>query len=97
MIATSRNSESRGLGGSVTPSTHGWMSCHSSHRDLQKDPAESINEHLKNLYAEEELTAEATIRKFRSVRIEGTRNNSVVRNSQITAGDGKFYNLPADA
>ena len=33
----------------------------------------TINEHLKNLYAEEELDAEATIRKIRIVRIEGSR------------------------
>jgi hypothetical protein len=33
----------------------------------------TINEHLKNLYEEEELLPEATIRKFRIVRMEGTR------------------------
>jgi len=33
----------------------------------------TINEHLKNLYEEEELKPEATIRKFRIVRIEGLR------------------------
>jgi hypothetical protein len=33
----------------------------------------TINEHLKNLYEEEELSASATIRKFRIVRMEGTR------------------------
>ena len=33
----------------------------------------TINEHLKNLYAEEELNPEATIRKFRIVRQEGER------------------------
>lgn len=33
----------------------------------------TINEHLKNIYAEEELSAKATIRKFRIVRIEGSR------------------------
>jgi hypothetical protein len=46
----------------------------------------TINEHLKNLYAEEELTAEATIRKFRIVRIEGSRE--VVRHIE-------HYNLEA--
>ncbi len=33
----------------------------------------TINEHLKNLYEEEELASEATIRKFRIVRMEGSR------------------------
>jgi len=33
----------------------------------------TINEHLKNLYEEDELNATATIRKFRIVRIEGSR------------------------
>jgi hypothetical protein len=33
----------------------------------------TINEHLKNLYEEEELDGEATIRKFRIVRTEGKR------------------------
>jgi hypothetical protein len=33
----------------------------------------TINEHLKNLCEEQELDAEATIRKFRIVRIEGKR------------------------
>lgn len=42
---------------------------------FQKD-VRTINEHLKNLYAEDELTREATIRKFRIVRSEGTREVS---------------------
>jgi hypothetical protein len=46
----------------------------------------TINEHLKNLYEEEELDAEATIRKFRIVRIEGKRE--VVREIE-------HYNLEA--
>jgi hypothetical protein len=33
----------------------------------------TVNEHLRNLYDEGELAAEATIRKFRIVRLEGTR------------------------
>jgi hypothetical protein len=36
----------------------------------------TVNEHLKGIYAEGELTAEATIRKFRIVRIEGSRQIS---------------------
>lgn len=34
----------------------------------------TVNEHLKNIYAEGELDAEATIRKFRIVRREGARD-----------------------
>lgn len=33
----------------------------------------TINEHLKNIYAEGELTQEATVRKFRTVQQEGQR------------------------
>jgi hypothetical protein len=33
----------------------------------------TVNEHIKNIYAEGELTPEATIRRFRIVRREGTR------------------------
>lgn len=33
----------------------------------------TISEHLRNIFAEEELTQEATIRKFRIVRQEGKR------------------------
>ena len=33
----------------------------------------TVNEHLKNIFDEQELTPEATIRKFRIVRLEGTR------------------------
>ncbi|MBS0181696.1 MAG: hypothetical protein JSS39_04790 [Nitrospira sp.] len=33
----------------------------------------TVNEHLKGIYAEDELAAEATIRKFRIVRSEGAR------------------------
>ncbi len=39
---------------------------------FQKD-VRTINEHLKNIYREDELAPEATIRKFRIVRREGTR------------------------
>lgn len=46
----------------------------------------TINEHLKNLYEEQELLSEATIRKFRIVRLEGER--SVARNID-------HYNLEA--
>ena len=31
----------------------------------------TVNEHLQNIYAEQELDPAATIRKFRMVRLEG--------------------------
>jgi hypothetical protein len=46
----------------------------------------TINEHLKNIFAQQELTKEATIRKFRIVQQEGKREVS----RQID-----FYNLDA--
>ena len=33
----------------------------------------TVNEHLKNIFAQEEITPDATIRKFRTVRMEGQR------------------------
>ncbi|GHU94760.1 toxin Fic [Bacteroidia bacterium] len=44
----------------------------------------TINEHLQNIYAQGELSGEATIRNFRIVQLEGTR--------QVTRGID-FYNL----
>ncbi len=41
--------------------------------ELYQKDVRTINEHLKNIYAEEELNPEATIRKFRIVRMEGNR------------------------
>ena len=46
----------------------------------------TINEHLKNIYEQDELDRDATIRKFRIVQIEGNRNVS---------RDVDFYNLDA--
>jgi len=46
----------------------------------------TVNEHLKNIYDSGELQREATIRKFRTVQTEGSRQ--VVRNID-------FYNLDA--
>ena len=46
----------------------------------------TINEHLKNIYEQNELSRETTIRKFRIVQIEGKRE--VVRNVD-------FYHLGA--
>ncbi|MVF21449.1 hypothetical protein EVC37_07550 [Methylocaldum sp. BRCS4] len=42
---------------------------------FQKD-VRTINEHLQNIYEEQELDPEATIRKFRIVRQEGNRKVS---------------------
>ena len=39
---------------------------------FQKD-VRTINEHIQNLFEEGELAADATIRKFRIVQIEGSR------------------------
>jgi len=46
----------------------------------------TINEHLKNIYNQDELEREATIRKFRIVQVEGKREVS---------RDIDFYNLDA--
>lgn len=46
----------------------------------------TINEHLKNIYEQGEITEKGTIRKFRTVQTEGTRE--VTRNLE-------FYNLDA--
>lgn len=46
----------------------------------------TVNEHLKNIYDSAELQREATIRKFRTVQTEGSRQ--VARNVD-------FYNLDA--
>src|SRR5690554_4668050 len=44
--------------------------------DLFQKDVRTINEHLKNIYDEGELDPEATIRKFRIVRLEGSREVS---------------------
>jgi len=41
--------------------------------DLYQKDVRTINEHLKNIYDEGELDREATIRKYRIVRLEGQR------------------------
>ncbi len=46
----------------------------------------TVNEHLSNIYAQDEISREATIRKFRTVQTEGSRE--VARNID-------FYNLDA--
>jgi hypothetical protein len=52
---------------------------------FQKD-VRTINEHLANIFEEGELGREATIRKFRIVRREGTRE---------VAREVEHYSLPA--
>ncbi len=54
--------------------------------DLFQVSVPTVNEHLKNIYAERELTEGATIRKFRIVQIEGSRQVS---------RDVEHYNLDA--
>lgn len=54
--------------------------------DLFQKDVRTINEHLMNIFTEGELNREATIRKFRIVRSEGTR--------QVTR-EVEHYNLPA--
>ena len=41
--------------------------------DLFQVTVPTVNEHLKGIYADGELPAEPTIRKFRIVRFEGAR------------------------
>jgi hypothetical protein len=41
--------------------------------DLFQVSVKTVNEHLLNIYSEEEVTSEATIRKFRIVQPEGKR------------------------
>ena len=54
--------------------------------ELYDRDVRTINEHLQNIYAEDELDPSATIRKFRIVRTEGERE--VARNVD-------HYNLDA--
>ena len=35
----------------------------------------SISEHISNIYKDGELSTESTVRKFRTVQLEGTRRN----------------------
>ena len=54
--------------------------------DLFQKDVRTINEHLVNIFEEGELSREATIRKFRIVRTEGTR--------EVTR-EIEHYSLPA--
>lgn len=52
--------------------------------DLFQKDVRTINEHIRNIYEEGELSPEATIRKFRIVQTEGSRQ---------VARDVDFFNL----
>lgn len=60
-----------------------WMTQKAMAELFQKS-VPTINEHIKNIYAERELTEEATIRKNRIVQVEGSRE---------VERDVAFYNL----
>jgi len=60
-----------------------WLNQKTMAELFQKD-VRTINEHIKNIYGEGELSPEATIRKFRIVQSEGAREVS---------RDVDFYNL----
>ena len=42
--------------------------------DLYGSSKANASEHIKHIFEEEELTKEATVRKFRTVKTEGNRN-----------------------
>ena len=52
--------------------------------ELYKVAKSSVSEHISNTFKDGELEPEATVRKFRTVQIEGTR--------QVT-GERDYYNL----
>ncbi len=52
-----------------------WLS-QSSIAELYRKDVRTINEHLVNIFSEGELVQNATIRKFRIVRLEGNRQVS---------------------
>jgi len=52
-----------------------WLSQKHMAELFQKD-VRTINEHIQNIYSERELSTSSTIRKFRIVQVEGTREVS---------------------
>ena len=54
----------------------------------------NISEHIKNIYQQNELDKDSTIRNFRTVRVEG--NREVLRNITYYNLDviGDFYKFP---
>ena len=64
--------------------------------ELYQVSVPTINEHLANIYDEEELSSEATIRKFRIVQLEGKRNVSrLVDHYSLEAILAVGYRVPA--
>jgi type I restriction enzyme R subunit len=60
--------------------------------DLFQVTVPTVNEHLKGIYTESELTPGATIRKFRIVRSEGVRPiNSMIEFKQIIGRGTRLY------
>ena len=51
-----------------------WMS-RKSICELYQLSKSSISEHISNIYKDGELSTESTVRKFRTVQLEGTRRN----------------------
>ena len=43
--------------------------------ELYQTSKANISEHIKNIFEEKELDEESTVRKFRTVQLEGTRRN----------------------
>ncbi|MBN1005455.1 RhuM family protein [Amphritea pacifica] len=52
-----------------------WLTQRQMAEVFEKD-VRTVNEHLKNIYEEQELTKDSTIRKFRIVQLEGSRKVS---------------------
>lgn len=66
-----------------------WLTQRQIAQLYEKTPP-TINEHLKNIYEEGELEPESTIRKFRIVALEGTRDVERLLdhyNAELTAPD----------
>lgn len=43
----------------------------------------NVSEHIKHIYEDDELDADSTVRKFRTVQTEGKRHNSILTDSHI--------------
>ena len=71
-----------------------WLSQATMAELFQKD-VRTINEHLKGIYSEGELSPDATIRKFRIVRREGSRDVArQIEQDTIKALEDAVKNLP---
>ncbi len=51
--------------------------------ELYQTSKSSVSEHIKNIFEEGELSEESTVRKFRTVQVEGKKNvaRSILRSS----------------